>query len=255
MKVRLEGIGVRVGAAELLRDAELIVPSGAVAGVVGPNGSGKSTLLRTIYRSLRPHVGVVSLGGDDVWTLSARTSATRVAVLAQEPGIDVELSVLDTVLMGWTPHKGPLAADSSEDIAIAHRALARVDATHLAHRSTPSLSGGERQRILLARALTQATPVLVLDEPTNHLDMCHQLDLLALVRDLGVTVIVALHDLNLAQRYCDLVTVLSSGRVVAAGPPDVTLTPELLRDVFRLAGHRLRHPGTGHDVLALDRLP
>lgn len=255
MRVRVEGVGVRVGATELLRDVELVVPSGAMAGLVGPNGSGKSTLLRTIYRSLRPHVGVVSLGGADVWSLSARTSATRVAVLAQEPGIDVELSVLDTVLMGRTPHKRPLAADTSEDIALAYSALARVDASHLAHRSTPSLSGGERQRVLLARALTQAAPVLVLDEPTNHLDMCHQLDLLTLVRDLGVTVVVALHDLNLAQRYCDLVTVLSHGRVVAAGPPEATLTPELLRDVFRLSSHRLRHPDTGRSLLVLDRLP
>jgi len=254
MRVQVEGVTVRIGAAELLRDVELVVPAGAVVGLVGPNGSGKSTLLRTVYRSLRPQVGVVRLGDDDVWSLSARGSATRVAVVAQDPGVDVEFSVLDTVLMGRTPHKRPFAGDSSEDLDRAYSALARVDATHLADRSTPSLSGGERQRVLLARALTQATPVLVLDEPTNHLDVCHQLDLLALVRELGITVVVALHDLNLAQTYCDLVTMLSAGKVVAAGAPEHVLTPKLLREVFRLDCHRVLHPVTGRTLLALDRL-
>lgn len=255
MRVQIEGVGVRVGATELLRGVDLDVPSGAVVGLVGPNGSGKSTLLRSVYRSLRPHRGVLRIAGDDVWSLSARQSATRVAVVAQDPGAEVELSVLDVVLMGRTPHKSALAGDSAEDRAVASAALARVDATHLAGRSVLTLSGGERQRVLLARALTQASPVLVLDEPTNHLDICHQLDLLTLVSELKVTALVALHDLNLAQSYCDLLAVLSGGQVVAVGPPAEVLTPRLVHDVFRLACVPIVHPGTGRVLLAFDRLP
>lgn len=251
--VRISGVTVTVGDHDLIAGVDLEVPDGAVLGLLGPNGSGKSTLLRTLYRSLRPAAGRVLIGEDDVWSISPRSAATRVAAVTQDPSADVDFSVLDVVLMGRTPHKRALAGDSAADLALAMDSLRRVDAIHLIDRSVTTLSGGERQRVMLARALTQTAPVLVLDEPTNHLDICHQLDLLALVRRLRVTTVVALHDLNLAHTYCDLVTVLRDGVVVATGAPDEVLTPALVSDVFDLTCHALTHPVTGRPLLAFSR--
>lgn len=250
MRLTLNGIGVRVGSTDLLRDAHLDVAPGSVTGLLGPNGSGKSTLLRTVYRSVRPRTGAALLDGADLWKLPPRRVARSVAVVAQESPADFDLQVLDVVLMGRTPHKGPFSTDNDHDLALALDALTRVGADHLAERMVATLSGGERQRVVLARALVQRTPLLVLDEPTNHLDVAFQLELLSIVRGLGVTVAVALHDMNLAAAYCDTVAVLSQGRVVAAGEPERTLTPELMLDVFGVRCHRLTHPETGRVVLA-----
>lgn len=255
MSVAISGLQVRVDTLVLLDGVDLTVRPGAVCGLVGPNGSGKSTLLRAVYRSLRPSAGVCRVGDDDLWQLSPRDSARRVAVLPQDEPLDIELCVRDVVRMGRLPHQRALAADSDLDRAVVEQALARADVAQLAHRSVQTLSGGERQRVLLARALTQDTPVLVLDEPTNHLDVCHQLELLELVRSMGVTTLVALHDLNLAHAYCDQIAVLADGKLLAAGDPADVLTPELVGAVFKLGCHRLCHPATGRPLLAFSPLP
>jgi len=254
MKVSVAGVGVRIARTTLLSDVDLEVASGSVVGVLGPNGSGKSTLLRTVYRSLQPTTGAVWIDHDDLRALRPRTAARRIAVVTQDSSGDFELSVLDVVLMGRTPHKRGLAADTSADRDLARASLARVDAGHLEDRSIATLSGGERQRVLLARALTQAAPVLILDEPTNHLDIAHQLELLSLVRELPVTAVVALHDLNLGVAYCDAVAVLDHGRVVAAGPPTEALTTEVVRDVFGVRADLLSHPRTGRPLLVFSEL-
>lgn len=250
MRLTVHGVSVSIGMSELLTDTSLEVAPGTVMGVLGPNGSGKSTLLRTLYRAVRPATGAVLLNDDDVWRLSPREAARRVGVVAQESPADFDLQVLDVVLMGRTPHKGLLARDTEADLTLALEILAQVGAAHLAERMVATLSGGERQRVMLARALAQQSPLLVLDEPTNHLDIAYQLELLGLVRRLGVTVVAALHDMNLAAVYCDTLTVLSRGRVVGAGTPAEVLTPELIFDVFRVRSHQMTHPATGQLVLA-----
>ncbi|MBK1786659.1 ABC transporter ATP-binding protein [Prauserella cavernicola] len=245
MDVGIEGLTVTVAGARLVADLSVAAPAGTVVGLVGPNGSGKSTTLRSVYRALRPSAGRVLVDGDDLWRLTARDSARRVAALPQERHLEFDFTVAEVVAMGRSPHQGRLDRDSDTDREVCAAALRRVGADHLSARGFLTLSGGERQRVLIARALAQEPKVLVLDEPTNHLDIRHQLEILALVRATGVTALVALHDLNLAATACDVLYVLDDGGVVTSGSPCDVLTPDLLAAVFGVRAHVLEHPVTG----------
>jgi iron complex transport system ATP-binding protein len=183
--------------------------------------------------------------------LTVRQAAQQTAAVVQEPGTDFTFTVAEMVLAGRTPHKGALHRDISTDAAAVWSALHRVGMAQRAHRLMHTLSGGEKQRVLLARALAQQPRLLVLDEPTNHLDVAAQLDQLELLRQLPLTTLVALHDLNLAAAYCDRLYVLHAGRIVAAGPVTDVLTPELLAEVFAVRAHRGTHPLTGAPHLYL----
>ncbi|NUR43197.1 MAG: ABC transporter ATP-binding protein [Streptomyces sp.] len=248
MRLDIEDMSV----AGILDGVRLAVDSGAFVGLVGPNGSGKSTLLRCVYRALRPAVGVVRLAGDDVHALPSRAAARVLAALPQESAAEFDFTVAEVVAMGRLPHRDRTAASDAE---ICGQAMARTGVGHLADRGFLALSGGERQRVLIARALAQQARVLVLDEPTNHLDIAHQLEVLRLVRDSGVTALAALHDLNLAAAHCDLLYVIADGRIVASGPPHDVLQPGLLAEVFGVRAHAVRHPGTGATQLLFDLLP
>lgn len=232
MRLAVCGVCVDIDGRRIVSDLDLVVEPGELVGVVGPNGSGKSTLLRTIYRALRPVAGVIAVDGDDIWKLAARRAARRTAAVLQERPEGIELTVFETVATGRIPHKGPLDRDTAVDEQICVAALQRVRMLHAAARPVDSLSGGERQRVLLARALAQQSEVLVLDEPTNHLDIRFQLELLRLVRGLGISTLVAMHDLNLAARHCDRLVVLCDGRIVDAGPVGCVLRPKLVAEVF-----------------------
>ncbi|MGW6249053.1 ABC transporter ATP-binding protein [Streptomyces roseolus] len=241
----VDGVTLTAGAHRLVADVSLTARPGEVIGLVGPNGSGKSSLLRAVYRVLRPATGHVRVDGTDAWSLPVRQLARTVAAVVQESGADFDLSVREVVAMGRTPHKRLLDGDTAEDAELIGRALDAVDATDLAHRPFDRLSGGERQRVLIARALAQQPSLLVLDEPTNHLDIRHQLDVLGTLRKLPATVVVALHDLNLAAYHCDRLYVLKDGRVTASGPPVEVLTPHLLSEVYGVTSEVTVHPRTG----------
>ncbi|MFV2121080.1 ABC transporter ATP-binding protein [Streptomyces sp. Act-28] len=241
----VEGVTLTAGARRLVRDVSLTARPGEVVGLVGPNGSGKSSLLRAVYRVLRPDAGCVRVDGVDAWSLSARRLARTLAAVVQEPDAGLDLTVRDVVAMGRTPHKRLLDGDTAEDGRLVESALAAVDAVGLADRPFDRLSGGERQRVLIARALAQQPALLVLDEPTNHLDVRHQLEVLDILRRLPATVLVALHDLNLAAYYCDRLYVLRDGEVTASGAPVEVLTPELLADVYGVTAEVCVHPRTG----------
>ncbi|MEZ7002657.1 ABC transporter ATP-binding protein [Streptomyces sp. AD55] len=243
--LRVEGVTLTAGARRLVEDVSLTARPGETVGLVGPNGSGKSSLLRAVYRVLRPGEGRVRVDGADVWSLTVRRLARTVAAVVQEGGADFDLTVREVVAMGRTPHQRLLAGDTAEDTAFVDRALTAVDGAALAGRSFDRLSGGERQRVLIARALAQQPSLLVLDEPTNHLDIRHQLDVLDTLRRLSATVLVALHDLNLAAYYCDRLYVLRDGEVTASGPPADVLTPRLLAEVYGVAAEVVVHPRTG----------
>jgi iron complex transport system ATP-binding protein len=245
MKVEVRGVSVTIDNNDILGDAHLTVEAGTVTGLIGPNGSGKSTLLRCVYRALKPVVGTVHIGADDVWRTSARQAGKRTAVVTQDHDLDNDFSVLETVAMGRLPHKGLLERDTRADREIVHSALSRVGMEWAANRVFARLSGGERQRVLVARALAQQAPVLLLDEPTNHLDVGAQLDLLDLVRELGLTTIAALHDLDHATAYCDRLVLLHAGRVVTAGTSEEVLSPERVAEVFGVRSAIVTHPLTG----------
>ncbi|WP_019808869.1 ABC transporter ATP-binding protein [Saccharomonospora halophila] len=245
MRVTLDGITVELAGTTLLDGLDVRVAPGEVLGFVGPNGSGKSTALRTVYRALRPSAGAVLLDSTDLDDLPPRERARRVAAVSQDEHADLDFTVAELVALGRYPHRSggrPLGGDEWEHC---HRAMRLTDTMHLAERGVLSLSGGERRRVFLARALAQGTPVLVLDEPTNHLDIRHQLELLALIRDSGLTVLVALHDLNLAAAVCDRIAVLARGRLVRSGPPGQVLTPDLVERVFGVRPVVVPHPDTG----------
>jgi iron complex transport system ATP-binding protein len=233
-QLTVDHVSVEIEGRRLVESVLFDLQPGEFLGLVGPNGSGKSSLLRTIYRVLKPSAGQVVHLGDDVWKLSARDAARRTAVVAQERMGEFDFTVRELVLMGRTPNKGLLDGDDATDHQIVADCLAKVGMGHCATRQFLSLSGGEKQRVLVARALAQQARFLVLDEPTNHLDIRHQLELLELVRRLRTTTLAALHDLNLAARYCDRLVMLSGGRVAAVGTPAEVLTAERIGAVYEV---------------------
>jgi iron complex transport system ATP-binding protein len=240
------------GSLLILDGVDVTAPPGAVSGLLGPNGSGKSTLLRTIAATQPPDTGEVRFDGEDLLGMARRRRARRLALVEQDATTDLPISVLDAVLLGRIPHRSLLAGDSDDDRAVAHEALTRAGVADLAGRSLATLSGGERQRVHMARALAQEPSLLLLDEPTNHLDIAAQLAAMTVLRKLaadGVTVLAALHDLNLAAASCDHVVVLSGGRVVAAGPVRDVLVPDVIEPVYGVRCDVLTHPRTGRPVL------
>ncbi|MEP5758814.1 MAG: ABC transporter ATP-binding protein [Litoreibacter sp.] len=224
------------------------ISCGRILGVVGPNGAGKSTLLRLLYRFQRPQTGIVRVGGQDIWSISARDAAKRIAAVLQEQASAFGLSVREIVRLGRTPHLSRFAASSDNDERIVERVLGTLSLQTLANRDFGTLSGGERQRVMVARALAQEPQVLILDEPTNHLDVRHQLEIVSLIRDLGLTIVVSLHDLNIANGICDDVLVLEDGHSRGFGPPQTLLTDTLVSSTFRVDARRehLAPSGTSH---------
>ena len=235
MRLEADGVDRRVRDAVLLAGVALDAPPGSTVGLLGPNGSGKSTLLRVLAGLDRPDSGRVLLGGEDRAALPRRTVARRIAVVSQHTPDDADMSVADVLLLGRIPHRPLLAPVSAEDVRRVSAALVGAGLAGWEERRWASLSGGERQRVAIARALVQEPDVLLLDEPTNHLDIRHRFALLADLARTPVTVVAALHDLDLAAQYCDRVVLLAAGRVVAAGTPVDVLTPERVARIFGVA--------------------
>ncbi|WP_424974307.1 ABC transporter ATP-binding protein [Dinoroseobacter sp. S124A] len=224
----------------LVHPTSFHVPAGDVLGVVGPNGAGKSTLLRMIYRFQRPATGRIRVGGADLWEISPREAARKVAAVLQEHASSFGLTVREVVALGRTPFRSGLARTGAQDAEKVEAALAQLHLTGLAERDLATLSGGERQRVMVARALAQEPQVLVLDEPTNHLDIRHQLEVLALIRNLDLTIIVSLHDLNMAAEICDQILLLEAGWTRGFGTPDQVLTETAVSHAFRVEARRER---------------
>ncbi len=258
MELTIDGVGTRLGGRWVVDGVDATPPPGALTGLLGPNGAGKTTLLRLIAGLLTPEAGAVLVSDPDatdpapavpVHTMARRVRARHVALLEQDSGAAAPLSVREVVALGRIPYRTLWGSD--DDAGAVDRALTAASAAHLAGRAWATLSGGERQRVHIARALAQEPQVLLLDEPTNHLDVAAQLSMLAFVRDLGVTSVAALHDLNLAAAFCEHVIVLSAGRLAAAGAPSDVLTPALLHEVYGVDAEVLTHPRTGRPVIAL----
>ncbi len=222
----------------LLNPVSFEVYPGRVLGVVGPNGAGKSTLLRMIYHYQKPTSGQILVDGQDLWGMSAKVAARKVAAVLQEQPGAFGLSVRDIVTLGRTPHRSGLSSEGAKDAEIIDAAISRMQLEALAGRDFDTLSGGERQRVMVARALAQQPQVLVMDEPTNHLDIRHQLEILSLIRSLGLTIVVSLHDLNMAADVCDAILLLKDGHCQGFGSADDVLSEQLVSDTFSVTAQR-----------------
>lgn len=248
-----ENLAVQRGSKQVLGGIDLALQPGEVLGVLGPNGAGKSTLLDALSGELKPSEGCVTLDGKPLSSWAGPERAQRLAILPQTSTLNFAFRVEDVVGMGRLPH----ATGRLRDQQIIAEALAAADAGHLAGRNYLELSGGERQRVHLARVLAQLWPgasgqTLLLDEPTSMLDPLHQHTTLQATRAIaasGVAVLVILHDLNLAARYCDRLLLLQAGRPHALGTPHEVLQAEPLRAVFELDVLVQHHPERGHPLI------
>lgn len=234
IKIEAQDIKISYNTTEILKQVSITAGKKEFIGLIGPNGSGKSTLLKCIYRVLKPKGGCIRLDDQEIQNMSYKDSAKRMAVVAQHNYYNFDFSVREVVMMGRSPHKRALERENKQDYEIVEEALATVGMKKFADRSFSTLSGGEQQRVILARALAQKTPCLILDEPTNHLDITHQLQLMKIVKGLDVTVISAIHDLNIAAMFCDRIYILKNGRIVGEGTPKEVLTPKVIWEVYEV---------------------
>ncbi|MBU0724795.1 MAG: ABC transporter ATP-binding protein [Alphaproteobacteria bacterium] len=240
----------------VVQQAGLALAAGDFVGLLGPNGAGKTTLLRALAGLLLPQFGSVRLDGQPLTALPAADRARRLAYLPQGAECHWPLSVAALVALGRLPHRAPWAALSPVDIAAIDAAMAFTDVRHLADRPVTRLSGGERARVLLARALAVDPAILLADEPVAGLDPGHQLDVMALLAaraQAGGAVLVVLHDLTLAARFCRRLVLLQAGRILADGPPEAVLTPANLRAAYGIDAH-ISHTDEGLLVVPGRRL-
>lgn len=251
--LRAEGLTLGYGAEPVVRAIDLSVPTGKITVIVGANGCGKSTLLRGLARLLPPASGRVLLGGREISSLPTRSVATMLALLPQQPVAPEGITVADLVGRGRHPHQGWLRQWSLVDDAVVREALQVTDTEELAARCIDELSGGQRQRVWIAMALAQQTGILLLDEPTTFLDVSHQLEVLDLLternRQAGTTVVMVLHDLNLAARYADHLVVLKEGRVLCSGAPAEVLDEATIEQAFGLRALVVPDPVCGSPMV------
>ncbi|MGY1809989.1 ABC transporter ATP-binding protein [Blastococcus sp. SYSU D00669] len=248
-----EDLTLGYGERTVIEDLDLVVPTGEITAIVGANACGKSTLLRSMSRLLAPRTGQVLLDGRSVHRMPAKELARTLGLLPQSPIAPEGITVADLVGRGRNPHQGIFTRWRQEDDAAVAAALEATQTTALADRAVDELSGGQRQRVWIAMALAQQTDLLLLDEPTTFLDVAHQIEVLDLLTDLnrtrGTTIVMVLHDLNLAARYADHLVALADGRIHAAGTPAEVLTEQTVRAVFGLDSRVVVDPTSGKPLM------
>ncbi|WP_053956419.1 ABC transporter ATP-binding protein [Inediibacterium massiliense] len=244
MYLKIENLDYEIEDKKICDTISVYVKKGEFVGIIGPNGSGKSTLLKNIYKVLKPKRGTIYLNHHNLLKLSNREVAQQMAVVAQENNIAFDFSVRDIVLMGRYPTKKLFEGSNHEDIEIAKDALKKVGMENIEDKSFSKLSGGEKQRILIARAMAQKTEFLILDEPTNHLDIGYQIKILKFLKKLQKTIVISLHDLNMAAEYCDRIYAIKDGRIVKSGTPNEVLNAELIKELYGVDVEIETHPNT-----------
>ncbi len=245
MRLQTKNLTFSYGEKEAVKNVSLHVNEGEFVGLIGPNGSGKSTILKNIYRGLLPDSGTITLDGENLLTMPYKKSALKMAVVGQENDVPFDFLVEEIVAMGRSPHKKLFDIDSPHDKEIVHHALEHLGMENMAKRSYLHLSGGEKQRVLIARAIAQESDFFILDEPTNHLDISYQMQIFDFIKRLNVTVLSAIHDLNMAALYCDRIYILKDGMIVLHGTPEEILTPENIFNIYGVRSSVEKHPVTG----------
>jgi len=220
---------------QILSPISFKLSPGKIMGIVGPNGSGKSTLLRLLYRFQKPTTGVIQINGTDIWLTTPKKVARTIAAVLQEQTSDFSLTVREIISLGRTPHKSMFGSLNDKcDEEIIESAIDRLCLIKFKDRQLSTLSGGEKQRVMVARALAQEPSLLILDEPTNHLDIRQQLEVIDLIKDLPITIVSSLHDLNMAASVCDDVLLLKEGKSVAFGHPDNVFCKSTISEAFEV---------------------
>jgi iron complex transport system ATP-binding protein len=247
--LRAERLGLGYDDRLVIDDLTVTIPTGQITAIVGPNACGKSTLLRGLARLLKPRQGGVLLDGHDIGRLPTREVATRLAILPQQPVAPEGITVADLVSRGRHPHQRWFRQWSPDDDAAVDAALAATGTADLADRPVDELSGGQRQRVWIALTLAQGTPLMLLDEPTTFLDIAHQVEVLDLLASLnareGRTIVLVLHDLNMACRYAHHLIAMADSAIAAEGPPVDVVTADLVASVFHLSSRVIDDPLTG----------
>lgn len=252
-----EKISVTIDRQPILRGISLDAYAGEFIGLIGPNGGGKSTLIRTLTGFVRPTSGRIEIAGKLVADYSHNHLARMISYVPQQTTVDYDFSVQEIVLMGRHPYLSRFGTENLQDYKITYQAMQETGITHLATRTASSLSGGQQQMMFIAKAIAQEPQLLLLDEPVSALDIRYQLQVLELVRrladDSGLTVIAALHDLNLASRYCDRLVLLRDGKWIASGPPEEVLTPQTIHRAYDVHAHVFTDSWSGSTAITAYR--
>ncbi len=240
--LKIENLEFQIENNKILKNISLEVPKGKFVGIIGPNGAGKSTLLKNIYGIYNNFKGNILIDNVSVKKISKKERAKKIAVLAQEEEHQFDFSVRDIVKMGRYPYKKFFEEYSLEDEKIVDEMLKKTGMDKYSERSFNTLSGGEKQKVLISRALAQKTDFLILDEPTNHLDIGYQLQIINIIKHLHITVLAALHDLNIAAIFCDYIFVMKDGEIITKGTPEEVLTEENLKNIFEIECYVGKNP-------------
>lgn len=244
MRLELENLCFAYTDKNVIEDISLRVNKGEFVGLIGPNGSGKSTVLKNLYKALTPDKGSAFLDGEDLYRMSHKKAAQKIGVVGQENYVPFDFKVEEIVSMGRSPLKRLFEPDTQEDKKMVLHALEHLGMEDMVSRSYLNLSGGEKQRVLIARVIAQETDFLILDEPTNHLDIGYQMEIFDFIKRLKVTVLSAIHDLNMAALYCDVIYALKDGKVYKMGTPEEVLTPENIYELYGVWADTTVHPVT-----------
>ena len=246
IKLELEGVSLGYGRNLVVSNLTFQVMPGEMVGLIGPNGCGKTSIIKALCRVISPYSGKILLDGKTISNIPRAELARLLGVVPQNPNLPEAFTAFEVVLMGRNPHLGLLQYESGRDLAMAWWAMERTATKPLAERRMSQLSGGERQRVTIARVLTQEPKAILLDEPTANLDISHQLEILDLIKKLcrekNLTVLAALHDLNLATQYCDRLVLINNGQVHAEGTPREVITDKNIKAVYGAEGCVYNHP-------------
>ena len=253
VKLEIQGITLAYGHNKVVEDVSFQVMSGEIVGIVGPNGSGKSTIIKALSRVVTPYSGRILINDRDISQIPRRELSSLVGVVPQTPVLPSAFTAFEIVLMGRNPHLGLFQYEGPRDVDITWQAMEQTSTQCLAERRIGELSGGEIQGVVIARALAQETQAVLLDEPTANLDISRQIEILDLIKGLcrenRLTVVVALHDLNLATHYCDRLLLINNGRIHAEGTPAEVINVRNLEQVYGPGNYVHTHPLSGLPVV------
>jgi iron complex transport system ATP-binding protein len=253
--LEIQNLTLAYGHTTVLHDLSFSVEKGEMLGLIGPNGSGKSTLIKAISNVISPKSGNVLLKGMNITKIHRSELAKLMGVVPQTPILPSSFTAFEIVLMGRNPHMSLLSYENEKDLEITYQAMERTSTLHFAERRIGELSGGEIQRIIISRVLAQQPETILLDEPTANLDISHQLDVLDLIKSLctrnNLTVVITVHDLNLAAQYCDRLALIKNGKLHAIGTPQEVITPENIKDVYGAEDCVYTHPVNGLPTVLL----